>query len=504
MLLNRRRFLGHLGSASAATAIACTARGIAWADAGSADPAHDPLRPEYHLMPQHNWMNDPNGPIWWKGKYHLFYQLNPHASVWGDMHWGHAVSTDMMHWHHEPAALAPTPGGPDSEGCFSGSAVVMDGVPAFIYTGVQSAPRQQATIRDGNDKLRETVLLATAEDDDLLRWKKADRPIIAVPPPGIAVTGFRDPCLWREAGDWYLGLGSGERGKGGCVLLYRSRDLRNWTYLHKLAEGKPNGMVAANPCDSGEMWECPDFFELSGHHCLFYSTENKVLWTTGEYDRKELRFTPKRQGVLDHGAYYAPKSFLAPDRRRILWGWIRETRPEAEFASAGWSGAMSLPRVLTVGGQGQLEINPAEETKTLRGPLEKAAVASASPYRLKLATLRHEFDAPIDFSTGQLTMRLFAAGTQLWELTIDVAGNSIRCGQISFPLPSLPWPRPFLRLFLDGSVIESYIGGREAITSRVYTLKPGEAEIEVSVKGPKKIEISHWALNAISSDRLTT
>ncbi len=69
-------------------------------------------------------MNDPNGPIWWKGKYHLFYQLNPHAAVWGDMHWGHAVSADMVHWRHEPIALAPTPGGPDSEGCFSGSAVV--------------------------------------------------------------------------------------------------------------------------------------------------------------------------------------------------------------------------------------------------------------------------------------------------------------------------------------------------------------------------------------------
>ena len=68
-------------------------------------------------MPPHNWMNDPNGPIWWKGKYNLFYQINPHAAVWGDMHWGHAVSVDMIHWRHEPIALAPTPGGPDSEGC---------------------------------------------------------------------------------------------------------------------------------------------------------------------------------------------------------------------------------------------------------------------------------------------------------------------------------------------------------------------------------------------------
>ena len=89
----------------------------------SSHVARDASRPEYHLLPQHNWMNDPNGPIWWKGKYHLFYQLNPHAAVWGDMYWGHAVSRDMIHWRHEAIALAPTPGGPDGEGCFSGSAV---------------------------------------------------------------------------------------------------------------------------------------------------------------------------------------------------------------------------------------------------------------------------------------------------------------------------------------------------------------------------------------------
>ena len=315
-------------------------------------------------------MNDPNGPIWWKGHYHLFYQLNPHAAVWGDMHWGHAISPDMVHWHHEPIALAPTPGGPDSEGCFSGSAVVFDGKPTIIYTGVQNAPPAETTLHDGNDKLRETQMLATAEDDELLHWKKLETPVIATPPPGMYVTGFRDPCPWREGDEWYLGIGSGERGIGGCVLLYRSHDLRHWEYLHKLVQGKPNGKVAVNPCDSGEMWECPDFFDVNGHHCLLYSSEDKVFWTMGEYDTHRHRYIPMRTGVLDHGAYYAPKSFLAPDGRRILWGWIRETRPEAEFAAAGWSGAMALPRVLTMNRDGELEINPAVEVEKLRGAEE--------------------------------------------------------------------------------------------------------------------------------------
>ena len=497
--LDRRRFLTALGCG--AGALLLSGRGAAAAPA----PALDDNRPEYHLLPLHNWMNDPNGPIWWKGRYHLFYQLNPHAAVWGDMHWGHAVSTDMVHWHHEPIALAPTPGGPDSEGCFSGSAVVLNGTPTFIFTGVQNAPPDQVTLHDGNDKLRETQMLATAADDSLLRWNKLAAPVIATPPAGMTVTGFRDPCPWREADGWYLGIGSGERGKGGCVLLYRSQDLRQWEYLHKLAEGKPNGKVEANPCDSGEMWECPDFFEVNGQHCLFYSTEGKVVWATGDYDAQAHRFTPKREGVLDHGAYYAPKSFLAPDGRRILWGWIRETRAESEFSAAGWAGAMSLPRVLTIGKQGQLEMNPAQEIEKLRGAVEHVMLQPGRPQRIQLDTLRHEihFTAGL-FSTHRVSVQILTAGAKVWELILDLAGDSVQCGEIQFPLPNLPWPRPSLRLFLDGSVIESFIGGREALTSRVYGLKSSQSELTVSIEGSKPVALTHWPLDAISPDRLTT
>ena len=152
-----------------------------------------------------------------------------------------------------------------------------------------------------------------------------------------------------------------------------------------LASGIPNGKQAANPCDTGEMWECPDFFPLDKTHYLHYSTENKVIWTTGDYDAQAHTYTPQREGVLDHGAYYAPKSFLAPDGRRILWGWIRETRPEAEYAAAGWSGCMSLPRVLTMGAQGQLEMHPAPEVREAARARPENHVESATPFRTKLA-----------------------------------------------------------------------------------------------------------------------
>lgn len=497
--VDRRTFLAALTSASAALCLSHRAVAL------EPDPAHDPNRPEYHLLPRHNWMNDPNGPIWWKGRYHLFYQLNPHSAVWGDMHWGHAMSTDMVHWRHESIALAPTAGGPDSDGCFSGSAVLADGTPTFIYTGVESAPPDQVTLHDGNDKLREVQILATAADESLLRWNKLPAPVIATPPKGMTVTGFRDPCIWREGDGWYLGIGSGERGKGGCVLLYRSQDLRHWEYLHKLAEGKPNGKIAANPCDSGEMWECPDFLEVNGQHCLFYSTEGKVIWTTGDYDPQAHRFTPQRNGVLDHGAYYAPKSFLAPDGRRILWGWIRETRPQSEFSAAGWAGAMSLPRVLTVGKQGQLEMQPAREIESLRGPAEHVSLEPGQSHRIQLDTLRREIQCtPGFFSIHRITVQLMTPGAELWKLILDIGKDSVQCGALQFPLPNLPWPRPSLHLFLDGSVIESFIGDREALTSRVYGLKPGASELVVSVEGTKKIELAHWPLDAISPDRMTT
>jgi beta-fructofuranosidase len=497
--IDRRAFLAAVGSAAATLALPRSLEAL------SPDIAHDSNRPSFHLLPPHNWMNDPNGPIFWKGKYHLFYQLNPHAAVWCDMHWGHATSADMIRWRHQPIALAPTPGGPDSEGCFSGSAVVLNGVPSFIYTGVQNAPSDQVTLRDGNDKLRETQMLATAEDDDLLHWRKLREPVIPFPPPGMKVTGFRDPCPWREGETWYLGLGSGERGVGGCVLLYRSQDLRTWEYVGKLAEGKPNGKQSANPCDTGEMWECPDFFEVSKRRCLFYSTEGKVIWSTGGYDQAAHKFTGRRNGVLDHGAYYAPKSFVARDGRRILWGWIRETRPDSDMAAAGWSGCMSLPRVLTIGAQGQLEMNPAKEVESRRGPAEKATVSAATTYRRKLSDLALELHLPGNLLTGSTsTVRLLVEAKPAWELTIDTDKKEVRCGDKQFPLPGLPWPQPALRLFLDGSVIESFIGGRECLTSRVYTLKPSVTELEITTTAAKPRHAEFWPQNAISPDRLTS
>ena len=259
---------------SAATALSGLCPGVADQNSELCRKLYsDPLRPQYHLLPACNWMNDPNGPIFYRGRYHMFHQYNPQAAVWGNMNWAHATSDDMIHWQHQPIALSPTPGGPDQDGVFSGSAVLDNGKPTVIYTGVQPPQTPtEATLKDGVHTWRETQCLAVAADDDLRTWKKLPQPVIATPPPGLEVTGFRDPCLWREAGRWMLIVGSGIRGKGGAILLYTSPDLRQWTYLHPLLESVPSGKTLTNPVDTGDMWECPDFFPLGNKHVLLIST----------------------------------------------------------------------------------------------------------------------------------------------------------------------------------------------------------------------------------------
>src|SRR6267154_683880 len=151
---SRREFIKNLGSAAALSSgrmptLFFTDPQSDQDNAIRARLASDPLRPQFHLLPAKNWMNDPNGPIYWKGLYHMFFQYNPSGAVWGDMHWAHAVSPDMIHWRHLPLALAPSPGWADAEGCFTGSAVDDHGTATFIYTGVRSSSAERATLRDG-------------------------------------------------------------------------------------------------------------------------------------------------------------------------------------------------------------------------------------------------------------------------------------------------------------------------------------------------------------------
>jgi beta-fructofuranosidase len=199
--INRRRFLGS-GAALAASSLLpsrlCSA-------SEPANLAADPLRPQFHLLPAHNWMNDPNGPIFIPnghggGEYHMFFQYNPQGATWGNMSWNHAVSPDMVHWRLLPVAMEPTIGGYDSYGVFSGSALQIGKRTYVVYTGTKQGSKELATIAGDSHNVQEAQCLTWSDDPRLIHWTKAAQPILPLPPPGMKITGFRDPSIWQQDG----------------------------------------------------------------------------------------------------------------------------------------------------------------------------------------------------------------------------------------------------------------------------------------------------------------
>jgi beta-fructofuranosidase len=512
MPLSRRTFLQLSGAAALSPAWPhCVTSAVDTATAALCRKlASDPLRPQYHLLPAHNWMNDPNGPIFFRGRYHMFHQYNPQGATWGNMNWAHATSLDMIHWQHEPIALSPTPDGPDRAGVFSGSAVLDHGTPTVIYTGVAPpASDADATLRDGAHTWRETQCLAVALDDDLRTWKKRPEPVIAAPPTGLAVTGFRDPCLWREGNDWMLILGSGVPHKGGTILLYTSPDLRHWTYLHPLVEGVPSERKSSNPVDTGEMWECPDFFPLGNNHVLLISTMGKVRWKVGTYSKR--RFTPEKEGVVDWGSYYAAKTTRDADGNLTLWGWIPETRPDADLIAAGWAGVMSLPRVLSVNSDNELQTEVSPAARRLRtahtsitGETDLSARQKlldtlritdlAAELRLELVPKADEISAHLQTESGEN----FA--------TISCVNKSgrreLRVNHITAPLAGSPGAPVFLHAYLDGSVLELFANQTTSLSARIYQIPSGP--LRLKIEGDAELRSLYaWQLTPISKDRLT-
>jgi beta-fructofuranosidase len=476
--------------------------------------AADPQRPRYHFLPAANWMNDPNGPLQWKGEYHLFYQYNPNGAFWGTMHWGHARSPDLVHWEHLPIALAPSPGGPDKDGVFSGSAFVNRGMPTLVYTGVNP----------------EVQCLATSED--MIHWKKfSGNPVIAGPPPGLQVTGFRDPSVWKDGDTWLMTVGAGFRGKGGAILLYASKDAIHWEYRGTLCEGptfvaqSSKDWPADDPVARGEMWECPDFFPLGDKYVLLVSTQGLVFYLVGNY--RNRRFQAEGQGRLDLGGHlYAAKSMADNSGRRLLWGWIREARSEAAYRAAGWAGAMALPRVLSLRGDGLLGIEPVEELQALRQKHRQRASVSATASTSTL--LEHvwgdamEILAELDPGDAEeVGLRVRSAPDGSEQTAVICSRKEKRLyldGERSSLSPDVqreiqggpfelsPGERLRLRIFLDGSVAEVFANGRAALTERIYPTRADSLGVGLLARrgNAKLVSLDVWEMRAISPDRLTT
>ncbi len=324
-------------------------------------------KPGFHLAARVGWMNDPNGFSFYQGKYHLFYQYHPFNSHWGPMHWGHAVSDDLLHWEYLPAALAPDTVY-DEAGCFSGSAVELaDGRQLLMYTGVHKEVQEDGGVREV-----QAQCIAIGDGRDYEKYQ--GNPVLDEKdlPDGGSKYDFRDPKMWKAPdGTFRCVVGNCAPERDGQILLYSSKDGLDWKY---------EKILAANHGRFGKAWECPDFFELDGKQALLtspmdmlpqgleYHNGNGTLCLIGTYDEIEEVFVEEQDQAIDYGIdFYAPQTLLAPDGRRIMVGWMQNWDTcNLHSPERPWFGQMSLPRELSIV-NGRLIQKPIRELEGLRG-----------------------------------------------------------------------------------------------------------------------------------------
>lgn len=492
------------------------------------DFSRDPHRPRYHFLPPERWMNDPNGIIHWRGRYHMFYQHNPHGAFWGSMHWGHAVSDDLVHWQHLPIALAPTPGSHDADGVFSGCAVDNNGVATLIYSGFL------------NHRLDfQFPCVATAADEDLIAWHKhPGNPVITKPPEGLDVWQFRDHAVWREDdGYWYQAIGAAIRDVGGAVLLYRSRDLLEWEFLHPLAVGDSS---VQEPVWTATMWECPLFVPLNGvqnsefltgnsklktqhlelaqHALLVSAWDHATLHTvamTGEY--RDQHFMAQHTYKFDYGDnyFYAPQSCVDAQGRTVLWGWLQEGRPDEATIAAGWAGVMSLPRILWARTDGRIGVEPAPELAMLRGEahtLGERELLGDVPIHLASDTCELDLIIqPISVQRCGVVLRRSPDGSEETRVVYDreqgwisidstysshdpIVKRDVRGG----PLVLAEGEPLHLRIFLDRSVIEVFANERACLSGRVYPTQAQADGLALFAEGAARLLLFQaWPMASI-------
>ena len=307
-------------------------------------------RPCFHLSPLVGWMNDPNGFSYYGGKYHLFYQYNPYKATWAPMHWGHAVSEDLLTWEHLPAALAPDEPYDDLNGCFSGSAIELpDGHHLLLYTGVAAGSRNS----DGTVRDRQVQCVAIGDGVDYQKYE--GNPVIGVGllPEGASDEHFRDPKIWQaEDGSFRCVVASFGADESGQILLYRSDDCLSWELV---------GPIARNRGRYGIMWECPDYFKLDGYDVLLTSPQfmlpeghdfysgNGTLCLIGHADTDTCELHEETIATIDHGIdFYATQTLLTPDGRRVMVAWMQNWDTISESTMHRWFGQMTVPRELHV------------------------------------------------------------------------------------------------------------------------------------------------------------
>lgn len=308
-------------------------------------------RPQFHFSPEEKWMNDPNGMVFFNDEYHLFYQYHPYGTTWGPMHWGHAVSKDLIHWEHLPVALYP-----DEHGAiFSGSAVVdwnnttgfFDREPGLvaIFTSADNYP--------DSDRPRQRQSLAYSKDNGRTWVTYEGNPVLS----DVTITDYRDPkVFWDEDTEkWVMVLATGQ-----SVTIYTSPNLKDWRFASEFGStaGSHDGV-----------WECPDLFKLpvdgdanNEKWVMFVSIGDnpklkegsRTQYFIGQFDGTTFVNDNSDETILwldfgrDNYAGVSWSDIPQHDGRRIYIGWMSNWRYANQVPTESWRSAMTLPRELSL------------------------------------------------------------------------------------------------------------------------------------------------------------
>jgi beta-fructofuranosidase len=457
-------------------------------------------RPRVHLQPPSAWVNDPNGPIFWEGRWHLFYQYNPAFPGFPadmTMSWGHAVSDDLVDWRHLPIALSPRSGDPDASGCWSGSVVERGGQAiAFFSTAIQSVCR------------------AETRDAGLERWTKRPEPVLSGAPPPWDREHFRDPFVFAHEGVWLMCLAGQHRARG-VVWLLRSRDLEQWEPVGPLLTDDP-----AWPWTTwrGVLWECPALVPFGDRWLLLVGAAHwgvapsRTVAFVGRFDGE--RFHPESCELYDHGLWYAPICARHAGRT-LAFGWIPEScgpwlpdlRTNRGAPEQGWAGVLSLPHELMLDAGGRLRSRVIPEFARLRdGAMHdrldglgdcaevRATWANLAGPPLGLACL----NGPNESETTRIVVDPAAR-----TLTIDRSRSTLSPDPerwpVIAPLADEDLEHLELHVVVDRSVVHVIANGRLRISARSYPSRLDS--VSWSWVGRPADTLQAWPLRATSHQR---
>ena len=434
----------------------------------------DPARPAYHfVMPEGVAMPfDPNGAIYWKGRYHLFYIFQDTRLGKRSDHWGHVSSTDLFHWRHHPTGLL--------DGMYSGNCFINeDGVPTICYHQVGQ----------GN-------AMAVALDDDLNEWKKLDsNPITPKTREGDAHhEKYRswDPFGWLE-GDTYYAIFGGKR-----PGIAKSPTLEGeWKYVGDLFAHGVTGVSLE------EDVSCPDLFKLGDKHVLLcISHRLGCRYYVGEW--KDEQFHPESHSQMSwvDNAFFAPESLVDHKGRRIMWAWILDDLRFGTRSKYGWSGTLSLPRVLSIGDDGRLRMDVPKEIETLRydavlkGPftIESDTGLTVDGVAGDSLELLVEFESTGASAYGvkvraspdgqEETSIFYDAKEKLLKVDTRRSGPHDTPGTVEAgPFELKAGERLKLRIFVDRSVVEVFANSRQAIARRIYPARRDSVGVRLFSSG---------------------